>query len=399
MIRTKAFDLKDYRSDNKLIIYGASVYGEIARKILEQYGIIPDYYCDKSEKKDYYLSVPVVQPSQLHSLGKIDIIIASADFFFEIRDMLEKLQQYNLYDMSKLLCEDVDTTVFSNRALEVFNSKDYYINLVSYQKENSVVFNRIQYVVTEKCTLRCKDCSHLIPYYKNPKDVDLEKNKDDFDKLINCVDFIGELRILGGEPFVNKNVYKLIEWYKDNERIRSITIYTNGTIIPSEKNLSAMRNAKVKVHISNYGINEKKINELVDTLEKYQIKYFVRAYDEWQDAGGVENRGYTRDQMKKHFATCFERNGYTFLNGRLYRCPRAAHGVNLEAMPNSKENYVDITGWHEVGELQRRELIRLQNLDYLEACRYCSGPDNHQKGIPAAVQINKCIEYDRINME
>lgn len=396
MTNTKPFTKNKYNVNNKLVIYGASVYGELARAALELLGIVPDFYCDKSEKRKVYFSTPVIVPKELKEFTNVSIIIASADFFYEIRDMLSAMGFTDLYDMSLLLKMELDVTKLSNRAREMYENKDYYINIASSQTGKKIVLNRIQYVVTEKCSLRCKDCSHLMPYYQHPQDIDIVKNKIAFDLLLDHVDYVAELRILGGEPFVNKEIYKLIEAYFDNSKIQTISIYTNGTIVPSEKVLTALKHENVKVHISDYKINHDKIEKLVKIFEEYSINYFVRSYDEWQDAGDTSCRGYSLEQIKKHFSTCFERNGYTFLHGKLYRCPRSAHGMNLGAMPDTPENYVDLQNWNGSSEKLRENIIALQNLKWLEACKYCSGPDNHEKGIPAAIQIKAPIEYAKI---
>lgn len=396
MKNTEPFNKEKYNPDKKLVVYGASVYGELAKAALEQMGILPDYFCDKSKKRKEYFSIPVITPEELNKLGDISIIIASADFFYEIKEMLKSMGFDVLYDMSLLLKIELDISKLSNRAKEIYANRDYYLNIVSSQSGEKIVLNRIQYVVTEKCSLRCKDCSHLMPYYKCPQNADIQKDEAAFDLLLDHIDYIAELRILGGEPFINKEMHELIEEYFDNPKIQTISIYTNGTIIPDEKTLVALKHENVKVHISDYKINQEKIQKLTSIFDEYKITYFVRSYDEWQDAGDTSYRGYSLEQVENHFSTCFERNGYTFLHGKLYRCPRSAHGMNLNAMPDAPENYIDLQNWSGNSTELKERIINLQNLKWLESCKYCSGPDNHEKGIPAAIQINDPIEYTKI---
>lgn len=396
MLKTLAFNKDNYKCNRPIIVYGASVYGELAYVALESLGIKLDYFCDKSEKREKYFGIEVITPRNLDILRSSNIIIASADFFYEIKSMLIDIGCENIFDMSYLLKMELPLEKLSNRAKEVYSNREYYLNVVKSQSQDSVIFNRIQYVVTEKCSLKCKDCSHLIQYYKQPEDIDVDYYKSAFDLLLENVDSITELRILGGEPFVTKETKKLINLYGKNSKIQDISIYTNGTIIPDREFLNLIEENDVKLHISNYKININKINKLVEELEKYNIKYFVREYDEWQDAGGVEYRNYTLEHTKKIFATCFERNGYSFLKGKLYRCPRSAHGINLKAMPDTHSNYVDLFNWCDTENKLREKLIELQNLSWLEACKYCSGPDNHTIGIPAAIQIREPIEYKKI---
>lgn len=388
---------KDTQIENEpIIIYGASVYGELAYVALKQIGRIPDYYCDKSKSMGEYFGIRVISPDELMNLKKANIIIASADFFYEIKRELQEIGCCNLFDMSNLLSMELPREQLSNRAREMYANRQNYIDIVNNQSEEKLVFNRIQYVVSERCSLKCGDCSHLMQYYQHPQDIELLKYKTSFDLLLENVDIIAELRILGGEPFMNSDMHKVIEWYHDSDKIQSISVYTNGTIIPNENILKALQKDKVKVHISNYKLNEVRIQKLVPVLDEYHIKCFIRQYDAWQDAGGVECRNYSLAQKKAIFSTCFERNGFTFLKGQLHRCPRVAHAMNLGAIPDMKGDYVDLLNWNGSKEVLRQHLRNLQERSWLEGCNYCGGPDNHIQSIPAARQISKPIDYKPI---
>ena len=395
---TVSFNEQTYRKEYPVVIYGASVWGELAYIALKHIGgITVDCFCDRVQNRKKYLGLNVIGPDKLEEFKNASIIIASADFFYEIKKMLEDRGFHHLFDMRELLISDIPKEQLSNRALEMYDNRQYYIYIVDKQTEQGVVFNRIQYVVTEKCSLKCKDCSHLMQYYKNPHNVELERYRECFDRLLECVDYIAELRILGGEPFMNREMGKVIEWYCNEGKIQYITVYTNGTIIPGEDILNALKKDKVKVHISNYKINEASIKKLTSIFDQYRIQYFVRAYDSWQDAGGVQFRDYSEKQMKSIFAECFERNGFTFLRDRLYRCPRAAHTMNLKAMPDMKGDYVDLSHHDSDRNDLVRQLRELQQKLYLEGCNYCGGPNNHVQNIPAARQITEPIWYEMGN--
>ena len=110
--------------------------------------------------------------------------------------------------------------------------------------KNKIIFNRIQYVITEKCTLRCKDCSHLIPYYREPENINIQKYKRAFNLLIEQIDYLAELRILGGEPFLSKDMEQLVLDYYMNPKIEQISVYTNGTVIPSDNVIKALKRGR-----------------------------------------------------------------------------------------------------------------------------------------------------------
>lgn len=397
MGRTVSFTENTYRTEQPIIVYGASVYGELAYIALKQLGISPDYYCDRSQGRKEYFGIEVISPEQLGDFKDANIVIASADFFYEIKKMLEEMGCINLFDMAELLLMELPPDRLSNRAKEMYANRQHYMDIVQHQSDEQLIFNRIQYVVSERCSLKCRDCSHLMQYYKHPQDIELDRYKAAFDLLLEQTDCIAELRILGGEPFMNQEMHKVIEWYHDQDKIRSISVYTNGTIIPPEPVLQALQKKKVKLHISDYHVNTDKIKKLTEVLDACQITYFVRAYDAWQDAGDVAFRNYTPEQKKAMFSVCFERNGYTFLKGKLFRCPREAHAMNLRAMPEVKEDYVDFLHWNGTKEELRRQMRKLQEREWLEGCNYCNGPDNHVQSIPAGRQITHPLKYNEMN--
>lgn len=393
MSKTISFSHATYIEKEPIIIYGASVYGELAYISLKQMGYKPDYFCDKSEHRKECFEIEVLRPGRLEKFKDANIIIASADYFHEIVEMLENIGCCNLFDMTEMLEMELPKEQLSNRALEMYDNRQNYINIVQKQEEGKLNFNRIQYVVSERCSLKCRDCTHLMQYYQQPQDVDLDKYKAAFELLLQCVDSVAELRILGGEPFMNRDMGKVIDWHHGNSKIQRISVYTNGTIVPNEITLRELQRSKIKVHISNYKTNEEKIGKLIKVFDEYHIQYFTRVYDAWQDAGGVEFRDHSIEQMEDIFSNCFERNCFTFLKGQLHRCPRSAHAMNLGAMPDVKEDYVDLLHWNGTKEELVEKLKNLQKRSWIEACNYCGGPNNITQSIPAGIQISKPIEY------
>ena len=63
------------------------------------------------------------------------------------------------------------------------------------------------------------------------------------------IDKIFEFRVLGGEPFVNKEMYKVVNKLTTFTKVDKIIIYTNATIVPKGENLTCLMNEKVLVDI------------------------------------------------------------------------------------------------------------------------------------------------------
>ncbi len=388
------FTAECLKEGQKVIIYGASVYGELALRGLEQLEIIPLGFADRALGGQSYLGYPVFSPNELAEYREDCILIASADFYYEIFNFLESIDCENIYNISGLLKLPLDEGKLSNRAKEMYDARENYFHAVL---ATDLTIIHLGFCVSEKCSLKCKDCSFLMPYYEQPQNIDLDYYKPALDKFLEAVDYIAEFRIYGGEPFMNLELYKLLEWYHDCKKINTLSIYTNGTIIPDRRTLESMKKGKVKVHISDYRHNAERVRKLAEVLQEEGITYFIRKYDVWQQHGNLECREYSVEKMEVIYERCFATNCYSFLKGKFYVCPRAAHAVNLRAVPDEERDRVDFTD-ETVSIAELREQLRnlMHNTKWIEACRYCDGLDNHREGVEPAVQTSETLRFEKL---
>lgn len=100
-----------------------------------------------------------------------------------------------------------------------------------------------QWHFLNKCNLRCKHC-----YQEGYEAIEfpLEKLKEVANQIIialNKWDMYGRISITGGEPFTSKQLYPLLEYLDGKERIKSINILTNGTLI-TEDDIKKLKSIK-----------------------------------------------------------------------------------------------------------------------------------------------------------
>ena len=380
-------------TNKEIIIYGASVYGELALRGLEAIGKKPLCFADRARCGKEYLGYDVIEPKYLVEHREAIILIASADFYYEILNYLEGLDCENIYDICYLLEQPIDLNLLSHRAREMYDARDNYYKA---SQGTDLTIVHLGFCVSERCSLKCKDCSFLMQYYKSPQNIDLEKYKPALDRFIETVDYISEFRIYGGEPFMNPEMYKLLDWYNSCEKINTLSIYTNGTIIPNERTLQSMKAKKVKVHISDYEHNMDKVKLLTEVLERNNIPYFIRKYDMWCEAGDLSPKNHSFEKMKEIYANCFATNCYSFLKGKFYVCPRAAHAANLKAIPDIESDCIDFNDESvSIDELKVRIKNLMHERDFIEACKFCDGLDNHIAGVKPAIQIKEPLSYEQ----
>ncbi len=239
----------------------------------------------------------------------------------------------------------------------------------------------LEVMVTQKCNLRCKHCSNLMPYFKNPTDVPFEKLKEDIAALLNAVDRIYLLKVLGGEPFLYQNLTLLLEFLQDLPQIEQIEVVTNGTLLPKERTLKALTHRKIKVIISPYSrAVAKNADAMMDAFDAYGIQYAFPDLEKWKDFGGFDPRGRTDAENERMFRDCF--TCVTLTDGEIYCCPRAANGVALGLVPKVAGEYAAVRD-RQPADIAK-DLAALGRLKVISTCERC---DNPGPEIPIAEQL------------
>lgn len=387
MRQTESFKKEKIVDNPKILIYGAAVYGEIALRGLEILGLKPECFIDREHVGEEYLGYRIISPNDLNGYKDAVVIIASLNYFGEILEYLKGQKISRYYDMEDIMHLDYSHLELSEYALEEVQHYEKYLTTIENCQADALVINHCEIVVTEKCTLRCRDCANLMQYYKKPMDIEIKNIIQDFNRFIQVIDVLCELRILGGEPFICRELGKLIKEYAECEKIKRITIYTNATLIPDQNTIEALMHEKVAVHLSNYGTCSGKIELLERIFTEKNIIFYTHKYEKWRNFGGVEKRNYTKEQLNRLYQTCSSGKCYTFYRGKLYLCPRAAHGEQLGIFQNRKCEYIDFS--NECSETEKRKELKnlLSEVKTLTACDYCNGESVYSEEIDAAVQM------------
>ncbi|MDR0897799.1 MAG: radical SAM protein [Oscillospiraceae bacterium] len=233
-------------------------------------------------------------------------------------------------------------------------------------RRKGTVLQVAEIVVTEKCTLRCKDCGNLMQYYHKPHNRPMEAVLDDAAALLSHIHSLLTIHILGGEPLCHPQLAEIIDSFVQCEKVRDVRIISNGTIIPSEAVLQAMQHPKVSLRFSLYSAAPQKIETLERLCIERGIRYEVFPVT-WCSFGDLEKRNYSPEMLQKSFDTCAHKYK-TLLGGYLYGCPRAAHAANLGVLPLGSDA-IDVRNPTNFAA----ECKRLRKKPYA-ACDYCTAP-------------------------
>ena len=403
-----------------LVLYAAGLLGKLILESLKQKNITVDYFCDRDEVKwnTEIKGVKVISPTQLKDLDKNTNIFICYFTFNSIATFLNDCGFQNLYVGSELLNDDFVKNITNNTIdvrsgygaidtndsdvhSKVIRQIDFYNKMSfkdDYIREGKLHLKSIDIQITEKCSLKCKDCSNLMQYYTEAKDSDLEMLFKSIDRFISCIDSLDEFRVLGGDPFMNKNLYKIINKLVTYDKCKNVVVYTNAKIPPKGENLECLRNKKVMLDITNYGESSSAHEKVIEIARKENIAFSTLRTSVWTDSGRImpySNK--SEKDVENLFSNCCNNDLISLLHGKLYRCPFSANGVNLKAIPQEDSDEVNLID-DSIDITELREKIKKLCFDKkkLTACYYCNGRDYSTLKIPAAVQTKKPLSFEEV---
>lgn len=384
-------NLTEILSTKKIIIFGSGEAGQAAVKILRAKGLEPFCFHDNKVQSEIIISGIPVKKLDLNQFCKDFVFILT---MYKQQEAEKELLSFGIKDFFPIWCL-IDKN--SSSFLEPFELEKIKFIQES-NKTKKLTLNSLDFVITERCSLKCKECSNLMQFYKNPQNYNFEFLKQQINILSKVFDEIYEVRILGGEPFVNLDCGKIIEYIYQNKLSKRIVIYTNATIIPNEETLLFMKKANTFVSMSDYGDLSRKKKEFIKLLSKFDIPYELKTIDFWTKCSTFKNHKRSKKALEYIYKNCCCRNVITLLNGKIYGCPFIANAMNLRAIPCQIEDFVDL--FQDLPQKDLKEKIRnMLNRNYYDSCNWCEGrpdiPKENDK-IPPHEQIKKALDYTEI---
>ncbi len=391
------FNASVYDDKKKIIVYGHDEFTVMTAYALNELEI--ELYSYATEEGEILPNVPIMSVYELGAFYEkeecIILLAMGEEKYVETIQLMDRLGIKEVYNIWSLL-NKVDFMKSNYSALikrKYFYRERAYIYQEKTNHPDGVFCMSIDAMVTERCSLKCKDCSNLMQYYECPQNLDVAELIKSINVLLTKVDRIAELRILGGEPFMNRDFVKLIDAFLEENKIWSILIFSNATIFPDEEILSYLHNKKVVMRFSDYGVLSRNLQQWVLWCEENDVRCDVFKMDNWQDCGKLEKRNYSEEGKRAIYNTCDCRNIPTILKGKLYNCPYAANAANLMAMDVEDAEKDGLV----LDENVSKEEIHafLYERPYLEACGYCSGRNTQRAHIEPFVQTKEALLYEK----
>lgn len=239
-------------------------------------------------------------------------------------------------------------------------------------------------LLTQKCTLRCKYCSDLIPHYTDPIHFSGREVIYWLKKYLSVVDHVHFLLLCGGETLLYPELERILIHCLREKKILKIGIVTNGTIMPSDRLCSLLANKKVRVRISDYKCVKEKREKTIQYLKDHRVIVEDLKGQKWFDVGGFEKRNRSTRQLMRLFHDCSMNRCFEINRNKVIYCARQRGGELglIPKMPSNDHVSLRTDDRHAL----RTDLLNMYDKAFLAACDHCDGITRYSAEVVAGEQ-------------
>lgn len=276
------------------------------------------------------------------------------------------------------------------------NFFDYFPFFQIYQlyRNNMLLSRRVDISLTERCTLKCKKCNMFMPYFSNPSDMALDVVLSQIDKYFRVVDYVESFNLLGGEPFLYKELSSVVEFVgkKYRSRIKHFIIFTNGMLLPNDTEIKLFSKYMVEIQISDYTNKvpyKERLEQLVSLLEENKIYYYFLRSTRWGDFGFPENpNNIPEEKLMDYFEGC-KAPFRGLYDDKVFFCHLETSAIRAGLHNETEDDYFNLN--QDTSDIKKRFLefdFGYSRKGYVSFCAKCRGCDTVNKlTVPAAEQM------------
>lgn len=391
------------REQRPVVIFGASRCGWYIEKVFNYFGVPVVAFADNDPSKTWrYSNTPVLLPVEV-ARQYPDASISIGVFSEPRKQAISKqLQSLNLKETPFLMdaflffffieiagreCDKEGLARSINILFRCYRKEGYrYGNVDGYFVSPSVTG-----VITQKCSLRCRDCGQRIPYYRSPVNFPVKNVTDDIAAYARAFDIVPEMSLNGGEPFLHPDVGQICSEVSRIPNIIFISFVTNGTILPSTENLQHLSRSAADVRQSDYGQLSRKQNELFNACYEQNIYcyiHYINASHMWARPSPVCQSNRTNLENDLIFKSCISSEAICcqIMDGELHRCPFSMHATHQRVLPVHKSDFVWLND-PDKSDVDKETEIRsfISRSHSLKACDFCDPA--YYVEVPPAIQL------------
>ncbi len=377
-------------SEKPVIVFGASRAGWYIMKVLEHHHLPIAAFSDNDPcKQKIYHGYPVLSPGD--ACRRFPDAVVLLGIFVPGTAVAVQRQFYSLncenvfFEMPAFLFSFLTTVVrrcCDNKILAksvqtLFDNYNEGSLHYGYTENGCFVSPFATSVITQKCSLQCRDCAQFIPYYKTPVHFPVESIVADLKQYAKAFDLVPEISLHGGEPFLHPGLREICKEAAAIPNIVFISFVTNGTILPPEETLKEMSACGADVHQSGgYGALSRKRAELFEAFQRHNIYsdiLFCSPTEKWIQPPPLRKHGRSLSANDELYGRCVgSKTCCQIMDGELHRCAVSMHGMHQERFPHFEEDYVRLQAPNmSDGALTDKIRDFLTRKRALSVCDYC----------------------------
>ena len=268
---------------------------------------------------------------------------------------------------------------------ETYFHIDEFTSVYMLYKENKIYVSDITYTITERCSLKCKNCNGFIPHLKearNYEKIDILKNPDMF---FQWCDYVNVLALCGGDAMVHPEFASILELVGERyypKKAGNIEVYSNAVIVPDEAVLKMMKKYNVYYRFSDYRPyteGRQKVEEIITLLKNNGIRYDHVKFEKWCDCGyPQESNGIQGESnLIKFFERCDRRSCHNLTERGVIFCGMAHAADRVGYCAIEEEEYFKLENYEQARRNEFLEyMLGYSEKGYHAYCAKCNGGAN-----------------------
>lgn len=357
----------------RVVIYGACERGKlikeiIEKKVLNEIEIVYFIDIDKQKINKKFYGIEIISLEELS--GKVHeqlidkIIIATNEIYHQ--EVAKKLRRAKFKNI----------LVLNNESFKLCECENEQYEIEQLFEPIKPILEYLEFHVIDDCNLNCKGCGHFANLAPKNSFSDINKFERDIERLRELFCNISTIRILGGEPLLNKELDKFIIITRNAFPHSDLHLVTNGVLIPqmSDGLISVIKENNVIIDISWYEPTIKMKEKIVEMFHKNEINYDLSnmiVVDKFCKQLTLSNGNNKHDSAKE----CVSRSCHFLENGFISKCglpfliKYLANNFKLKEFDEEiiKKSIIDIYD----KKIKGFDIIDFLD-DPIDFCKYCS---------------------------
>ena len=191
--------------------------------------------------------------------------------------------------------------------------------------------------IVDHCNLRCEACCHF-SNISEPSFAQLDEFSKDIKRLSEIFE-INQIRLMGGEPLLHKQLYKFILVTRRYFPFSDIRIVTNGILLKKQEEIfwDTLKITNTKIDLSKYPIGDASFSDALDCIGKHLFNFYRDdngGFCVYENAlGGMWLASYfhltlqtkENSNTSKVFKDCPYKRCTNLVHGHLTHCPTASY--------------------------------------------------------------------------